>query len=104
MWQEMQHICARPVLVDLAKVVGYIRGAGAAVARDDCSTALHQEVSVGPSFLLRDAAVAVRMQVDKSRRDDQVLAINEAGRAGNVELANCDDAIAFDRNIADRTF
>src|SRR5205085_12117024 len=57
-----------------------------------------------PGLGLHNAGVAVRMQVNETRSDNQPFAIDDARRAGDYELAHGRDAVAFDGHIPNGAF
>src|SRR5205085_7197804 len=92
---------ADAVLLQLPEVARDVDRAGAAVAGDDRGDALEEVGQVGPRGGLQERVVAVRVQVDEAGRDDQALAVEDARPVGDLELAQGDDPVAAERQVAD---
>ncbi|MEX2172937.1 MAG: hypothetical protein WD872_01160 [Pirellulaceae bacterium] len=100
MWNQVQHVGARSAVLDLFVECGHIDRPEAAVAGYDGGRSLHQVVGILASLGLGDRFVAVRMQVDESRRHDQPLGIDDACARHHFELAQGDNAVPLDGNVA----
>ena len=97
----MDDIGADADLFELREIGRDIDGSRAAVAGDDGGDALHLVIEVGAGLLVLQRIIAVRVQIDEAGSDDEPLAIEDSRRAFDLELADGDDAIRLDRDIAD---
>src|SRR5262249_28245053 len=71
-----------------------------AIARDDGCNALGEVVEVGVRPRLEDGLVAVRVQVDEARRGDEAGAVEDVRGVFQREVADADDAVAFEGEVA----
>src|SRR4051812_1600269 len=97
----MQDVGTRAAIIDLFEVRGHVRRSAAAVSGNDRRTALHEKVRILARLFRRYAAIAVRVQIDEARRDDEPLALNHSRRAGELEPADGDNPIVLDGYVAD---
>src|SRR5262249_28606372 len=74
---------------------------GPAVAGDDRGDPLRQVALVESSRGVHDAGVAVRVQVDEPRGDDQAGAVDHSPGARGLNLANRENLVTRNGDVAD---
>src|SRR5262249_20121160 len=88
-------------LFELPKEVRDVGRAEATVAGDYRRHSLLEVVAVGLVPRLYERLVGVRVQVDVAGCDIQAVAVNDLWGPNGLEFADGDDALAFDRHVAD---
>ena len=89
------------LLIDLLQILTDIDAPSSAIARDNGRASLQQEIAVLTSRRLSDRFIAVIMQVDETGGDGQSGAVNHAWIPGGLELADRDNPISSQRDVAD---
>lgn len=100
--KQMGDVGARAVLLDGLVVVRRIDRSGAAIPGDDRGASLSQRVEVCTGLRLENLLVAMIVQVNESRRDDQSRAVDGLRRSFDLKLSDCDDPVPVDGEISGR--
>ncbi len=98
---QVTHVAAGPVLVDGRIECGNIDWAGPTVAGHDRRDTLKGITEILACLGALDWRIAMRMQVDEARSDDQILGVDFTNRTFNFELPYRRYSVALDRDVAD---
>ena len=97
---EMQDVRPGPARFDLLVERGDVGRPRAAVSGDNRGAALQQVVDVRTSGRIDNRIVAVRVEIDEPRSDDEARAIDFTAHSPGFELTDRDDLALQERDIA----
>ncbi len=98
---QVDYVGAGGVLVDLFEVFAHVDVTSAAVARYYGRAALNKIIEVDACLRCDDRIIAVGVQVDESRSDDQPFAVDDATDLLDREPSDRDDPFTSNGDVAD---
>jgi hypothetical protein len=96
-------VAADAAVLQRLEVASNVDGAETTVTGDNGGDALLEIAKIGTRLFFGQGRVAVGVQIDEAGRHHKAGAVDHARFAGDLELADSDNALAFDGEVADLT-